>query len=132
MTRPRDHAPAPSLSEKSALSIEGRGRILPLAPPVVFAFPDRRRSVSEEAADFLVKGLLRRMTVPTVAQDLADRIIEERNAGTFQDPGRDIDLTAEEKNYLLEAVNQPDWPADSEDQLTELRDKLVADLEAAD
>jgi hypothetical protein len=100
-------------------------------PPVVFTFPDRRRGVYEEGADFLVTGLLRRITVPAAAQDLADRIVEQRNAGTFQE-GRDIDLATEEKPYLLEAVNKPDWPAGLEDQLRELRDALTRDVEPAD
>lgn len=118
-----------ALRERSgALSPPAAGRILAAVPPVCFTFSDRPRCVSEEGADFLLRGLLLGVEVSESAQSAADKIAEQRNAGTFEKPGHDVELTTEEKRLVLKAASRPGWPGDAETQLIELRAALVAAL----
>jgi len=95
---------------------------------VVFAFSDRTRGVSEETADFLVSGLLRRLSVPEAAQSAADKIAEQRNAGTLQEPGREIKLYDRGEALRARGDRPPDRPDGAGAQLIELRAALVASL----
>jgi len=48
--------------------------------------------------------------------------------GKLQEAGHEIKLTTEERRCALEAIDEPQWPARAEDQLTQLRAALLASL----
>jgi hypothetical protein len=96
-------------------------------PPVCIVFGDPPGCFNEEAADFLNDGF-RRPPSPE-AGSAADRILKERHAGTYQKPGRDVELTPDEKRHVLEVLNAGGWPERNENQLRHLQSALVVDLE---
>jgi hypothetical protein len=92
-------------------------------PDVSFFFHDHTRSVSEEAADFLVAQLEIRSETSETAAALAERLATEGHRGRFAPPGQDLVLDHEEQQELLETLKtSPDlWPPDDRAELHELQ-----------
>jgi hypothetical protein len=94
-----------------------------LVPQVSFFFRDHTRSVSEEAATFLVARLEVRSGDSETASALAERIATEAHRGAFAPPGQDLVLDHEEQQELLETLKGSVdlWPAEDRADLHELQ-----------
>jgi hypothetical protein len=92
-------------------------------PAVSFFFRDHTRSVSEEAADFLVAQLEMRSETSETAAALAERLATEEHRGRFATPGQDLVLDLEEQQELLETLEASAnlWPAEDRADLHELQ-----------
>jgi hypothetical protein len=90
---------------------------------VSFFFRDHTRSVSEEAANFLVAELEVRSEASEAAAALAERIATEAHRGRFAPPGQDLELDHAEQQELLETLKASVdlWPADDRAELHELQ-----------
>ena len=73
-------------------------------PAVSFFFRDHTRSVSEEAADFLVAQLEVRSETSETAAALAERLATEEHRGRFAPPGQDLVLDHDEQHELQLAL----------------------------
>ena len=92
-------------------------------PPVSFFFRDHTRSVSEEAANFLVAQFELRSKAYLTAAALAERIATEAHRGRFAPPGQDLVLDHEEQQEFLETLKASVdlWPAEDPAELHELQ-----------
>jgi hypothetical protein len=99
-------------------------------PPVSFFFPDRRLSVSEDAAARLVAELQNRSEASQAAGGLAERIETEAHRGRLAAPGQDLELNHEEQRELLDALKATTeaWPDEDKTALRELQLALAFQL----
>jgi hypothetical protein len=91
--------------------------------PVNFYFPDRIRTVSEAAANFLVAELEARPAVSETDISLAERIAIESHRGRFAPPGQDLELDPDEQRELLDTLHATtdSWPEEDRAELHELQ-----------
>jgi hypothetical protein len=114
---------------RPALSASWRERAtLAIVPDVSFYFADHPRSVSEEAAVFLVAQLELRSGTSETAAALAERIATEAHRGRFAPPGQDLLLVHEEQEELLETLKATInlWPEEDRVALHELQLAVLA------
>jgi hypothetical protein len=106
------------------------GGTLAVVPPVSFFFPDRRLSLSEDAAASLVAELQNRSDSSQTAGSLAGRIETEAHRGRLAAPGQDLELNYEERRELLEALKATTeaWPEQDKNALRELQLALTFHL----
>lgn len=83
----------------------------------LFAFPDRPRGISQEAAEFVAKHFRRRLTIPIAANTLAEKLWERIYASSL---GDEIETTLDEKRELL-AVLESGFDAQAHPDVEQLR-----------
>ena len=88
-----------------------------------FFFPDDTRSISEEAAVFLIAQLEARSGASETASALVERVATEAHRPLVGPPGQDLVLEHEEQQALLETLKAcvDLWPAEDRAELHELQ-----------